>query len=124
MDRRRLGELSLRLDAAYCAAAAVAVALFADPLSQALFVSTWVVIGAAAGTALWALTLLSAARGSQVRRWLVGVLASNVVAATLVAALAVTRARDAFALLLVAVALEVAAFAVSQALALRCTASG
>lgn len=119
MDGRALGALSLRVDAIYCAVVAGCVLVFAAPLAQALVVPAPLVLGAAVATAVWALGLHRASRAPALRPWLLGVLAANTVAAGLAAALAVTRPRDALSLLLLAVAVEVAAFAVSQAVALR-----
>ena len=119
MDTHRVGRVSLRLDAAYCALAAVLVVVFAGPLAGLFAVSAWVVVAVAAGTAGWAAALWHAAGRAVVRPWLAGVLVANVVAAGAIAALAASRPRDAFALLLAAVSAEVAAFAVSQAVALR-----
>ena len=118
MDGRRLGQLSLRADAAYCGLTAACLGLFSGPLSKALAVPVWVVLVAAAATAVWALRLQAAARGAE-RSWLVVVLLVNAVAAVLVAGLALSRPWDALSLLLFLVALEVAAFAASQAVALR-----
>jgi hypothetical protein len=119
MDTYRVGRVSLRLDAAYCALAAALVLAFAGPLAGLFAVPVWVVVAVAAGTAGWAGALWHAAGRAEVRPWLAGVLAANVAAAGVIAALAVSRPHDAFALLLAAVSVEVAAFAVSQAVALR-----
>ncbi len=119
MDAHRVGRVSLRLDAAYCALAAVLVGAFAAPLAEVFAVPGWVLVAVAAGTAGWAAALWHAAGRVAARPWLVTVLAANVVAAVAVAGLAVSWPAGAFALLLGAVAVEVAAFAVSQAVALR-----
>lgn len=119
MDAHRVGRVSLRLDAAYCAVAAVLVVAFAGPLAGLFAVPVWVLVAVAGGTAAWAAALWHAAGRVVVRPWLVTVLAANVVAAGAVAALAMSRPAGAFALLLGAVSAEVAAFAVSQAVALR-----
>lgn len=119
MDRRRLGQTSLRADAAYCAVTSACLAVFTGPASGAVGLPVWTVLAVAAGTAVWAFSLARAARGAQLRPWLVRVLTANIVAAVSIAGLAVTRPRDAVSVLLLAVALEVAAFAASQAVALR-----
>ncbi|CAA9428068.1 MAG: hypothetical protein AVDCRST_MAG35-2416, partial [uncultured Quadrisphaera sp.] len=77
------------------------------------------VLAAAAVTALWALALGLAARAARLRGWLAVVLAVNVGGVLGLGALAAARPFDLLSLLLAAVALEVAAFAASQALALR-----
>jgi hypothetical protein len=119
MDGRRLGRLALTADAAYCALAAVSLVTFASPLSEGLDVPIEGIVLAAVGTASWAVTLRIVARRGALRPWLIGVLAANIVAVGLIGALAAFRPPDALSVLLVAVALEVAGFAVVQASALR-----
>lgn len=119
MDGRGLARLSLRADAAYCALTAVCLLVFARALAVGLAVPTWVLLTAAVATGTWAASLCSAAGSARLRTWLAVVLAANVVSAVLVATLAVTRPLDALSLLLLAVAVEVAAFAALQGLALR-----
>ncbi|MFC6017923.1 hypothetical protein ACFP2T_17110 [Plantactinospora solaniradicis] len=120
MRAPRVGRLSLQLDAIYCALAGVSLILFVDPASERLTVPPAVIIASAIAIGGWAFALHRVARRPRLRPWLVGVLAVNVVAATLIAAFAEVRPWDgAFTLLLAAVAVEVAAFAVSQAVALR-----
>jgi hypothetical protein len=119
VDGQRLGRISLTADAAYCAVAALCLLVFAGPLSDALSVPTIGVALAALATAAWAVLLRLAARRAPLRPWLVRVLVANVMAAVVIGALAVIRPLDAFSLLLAAVAVEVAAFAASQVIALR-----
>jgi hypothetical protein len=110
----------LQLDSIYCTVAAVALILFVDPVSERLTVPPAVTIAIAVAVGGWAFALHCAARRPRLRPWLVGVLTANIVAATLIAALAAVRPWDgAFTVLLAAVAVEVAAFAISQAVALR-----
>jgi hypothetical protein len=120
---RSPGRLSLRLDATYCAVAAALLVVFTGPVSERLAVPPAVIPVSAAGVGGWAFALHRIARRPRLRPWLVRVLAANAVAAALIAAFAGARPWDGgFTLLLVAVAAEVAAFAVSQAAALRRTA--
>lgn len=110
----------MRLDSIYCAVAAVALVLFAEPLSEGLAMPPAVTVAIAAGVGGWAFALHRVARRPRLRPWLVLVLTANVVAATLLAAYAATMPwAGALTVLLAAVAVEVAAFAVSQAVALR-----
>ena len=118
MDGRRLGQLTLRLDAAYCALTGLCLLLFAGPLSEALALRSGVVFAAAVGSGVWALILGVAASRAALRPWLLRVYVTNVLAAGLIAALAVSRPLDAVSVALVAVSIEVAVFAVSQAVAL------
>ncbi|MGX7676688.1 hypothetical protein [Plantactinospora sp. DSM 117369] len=120
MRTRHAGRLSLQLDAIYCAVAAVSLILLVNPVSERLTMPPAVTIAIAVGVGGWAFALHRVARRPRLRPWLVAVLTANVVAATLLAAFAAVRPWDgAFTVLLAAVAVEVAAFAVSQAVALR-----
>jgi hypothetical protein len=119
VDGQRLGRIVLTTDAAYCAVAALGVLVFAGPLSGALAVPITVVMLAALGTAAWAVCLRVFARRAVVRPWLVRVLVANVLAASAIVALVATRPLDGLSILLAAVAVEVAGFAVCQALVLR-----
>jgi hypothetical protein len=117
---RAPGRLSLRLDSIYCAVAAVLLVVFADPVSERLATPPAVTVALAAGVGGWAFALHRIARRPRLRPWLVRVLAANVVAAALIATFAGVRPWDGVVtVLLIAVAAEVAAFAVSQAAALR-----
>ncbi|MEJ3748426.1 hypothetical protein WEI85_34715 [Actinomycetes bacterium KLBMP 9797] len=119
----RAGRLSLRLDAIYCAVAALALVVFVDPVSRRLDTPPALILAIAVGVGGWAFALHRVAWRPRLRPWLAGVLLANVVAATLIAVLAAVRPWDgAFTVLLAAVAVEVAAFAISQAVALRQTA--
>ena len=125
MRTRHAGRRSLQLDSIYCAVAAVSLILFSDPVSERLAVPPAVTVAIAVGVGGWAFALHRVARRPRLRPWLVGVLIANIVAATLIAAFAAVRPWDgAFTVLLAAVAIEVAAFAASQAVALRPAAQG
>ncbi|WP_328474122.1 hypothetical protein OHA21_14330 [Actinoplanes sp. NBC_00393] len=116
MRERRAAVRNLRLDAAYCAAGAVLLAVFAGPAAERLGLPAAVIYGVAAAIGLWALALHLAAGRHGLRRWLVGVFSANVVAAGAIGVVAAVRPWDALvSLLLVAVAVEVGGFAVSQA---------
>ncbi|MFG1775826.1 hypothetical protein ACGFIR_21170 [Micromonospora sp. NPDC049051] len=120
MRTRPAGRLSLQLDSIYCAVAALSLILFVNPLSERLSVPPAVTIAIAVGVGVWAFLLHRVARRPRLRPWLMVVLIANVVAATLLAAFAAVPPWDgAFTLLVAAVAVEVGAFAVSQAVALR-----
>ncbi|SHN14140.1 hypothetical protein [Cryptosporangium aurantiacum] len=109
----------LRTDAAYCALAALILGLFAGPVGGALGVPAGVPFAAAVLTFGWAGVLLVLASRRRLRGPVRFVLVANVVAAAGLAALALTRPLDALSLLLLAVAVEVSAFAVWQAVLLR-----
>lgn len=116
----RVGRLSLRFDAIYCALAAASLILFLDPISNRLSVPPALTAAVAAGIGGWAILLFRVAGGRRLRPWLAGVLVTNLVAATLIAVYAAAEPwQGAFTIVLVAVSVEVAAFAASQAVALR-----
>jgi hypothetical protein len=116
-----MGErLNLRLDAAYCAGAAVLLAVFATPAAPLLGVPAAATLAVSVGVAVWAAALLVAQRSRRLRLWLAFVGAANVVAAAAIGTLAAVRPAPGWVtLLLAAVAIEVGAFAVSQAVLLR-----
>jgi hypothetical protein len=109
----------LRLDAVYCAGGgSLAIALYA-PLSR-LFEAprvVFVLVGTAA--IAWALVLVWLARAPKWRVSAGVVATANVVGAAAIAAVAAFAPALAGRLLLVAVAVEVSAFAVAQLVALR-----
>ncbi|MBG0565982.1 hypothetical protein [Actinoplanes aureus] len=120
MRDRNAAARNLRLDAAYCAICAALLALLAAPAATRLALPPAVVLTAAAAVGVWALTLHLAAGRRRLRPWLIGVLTANVLAAGAIGAAAAIRPWDALVtLLLAAVAVEVAGFAVSQAALLR-----
>ena len=103
----------------YCAVAAVILGLFAGPVGSGLGVPSAVPLAAAMVTLGWAGLLLLLASRRRLRGPVAFVLAVNVVAVVALGALAFTRPVDALSALLVAVAVEVGAFAVWQAVLLR-----
>ncbi|MFI5956170.1 hypothetical protein [Cryptosporangium sp. NPDC051539] len=109
----------LRADAAYCAVAALILGLFAGPVGGALGVSAAVPLVVAMLTFGWAVLLFALASRRRLRGPMRSVLTANVVAVVGLAGLAVSRPLDALSLLLFAVAVEVAVFAVWQAALLR-----
>jgi hypothetical protein len=114
------GQLSLRFDAIYCAVTAVMLVVFAGPVAERLDAHRLWVLAAAASVAGWAYVLNRAAHRRPLRRWLAGVLVANVAAAAVISGFVTVRPwQGAFSVLLIAVAIEVALFAVSQAVALR-----
>jgi len=109
----------LRTDAAYCAITAVLLGVFAGPVAGALGVPVAVLLVAAAVTGGWAALLLLLASRRHLRGPVGFVLVVNVVAVAGLGALAVTRPVDGLSALLLAIAVEVGAFAGWQAVLLR-----
>lgn len=114
-----LGTWSLRLDAGYCAVLGVIIAVTAPHLTMSialpmpLLVAIGVIVAVWAGLALWMLARLS------LRRALLLVLGVNTVATVLISVAAFGVASADAMIPVLAIALSVALFAVSQAVALR-----
>lgn len=119
MNGRKIGSLSLRLDAAYCAAAAILVATLSPWLADMVGVSTWAMFAIALVVAAWAAALRIAPPRIGLRPTLIVVMSANFLAALGIGLLALTAPNVAVTILVAAVAVEVAAFAVSQAVSLR-----
>lgn len=118
MDGRRIGSVSLRLDAVYCAATAVLVAGFTPLLAPILEVSPIALVAVASVVAAWAAFLWFGSRRFALRPMLWTVMSANIVAAAAIGLVASVLPGFAMSLLLAAVAIEVAAFAFSQAVSL------
>lgn len=115
----RLGRLSLRLDAAYCTVLGAGVALAAPAISPALAMPAWLLAAVGAAVVVWAgLILLMLAR-LRLRTALRLVMIANLLAAVAVAAISVTGAAVLIVLAVLAVAVDIALFAGSQAFALH-----
>lgn len=115
----RIGRLSLRLDAAYCTVLGAGVALTAPSIATALPMPVWALVAAGVVMVLWAgLILLMLAR-LPMRAALRLVMVANLLAAAAVAALSITSAAVIVVLAVLAVAVDIALFAGSQAFALR-----
>jgi hypothetical protein len=104
----------LRLDAAYCAGAGLLALGLARPLAELFDVPAAAVAALGAATLGWASLLALLARREAWRAPLLVVGVANALAAAAVAAAAVAAPATAARLLLVAVALEVGAFAAVQ----------
>ncbi|MFF3731236.1 hypothetical protein ACFYXM_13190 [Streptomyces sp. NPDC002476] len=119
INGRKLGVWSLRLDAAYCLVLGVFVAVTAPQivtvveLPLPLLFATGVVVAIWSGLVLWMVSRL------QIRLALKLVMGVNIVATALIAAASLTAATSVIVIAVLAIALEVALFAVSQAIAIR-----
>jgi hypothetical protein len=119
MSGELLGRRLLRLDAGYCAGAGlISIGLFA-PLARLLDAPTGAPLAAGAATLAWAIVLMRLARRADWRPSVAGVAAANALAATAIGAVALFTPATGGRLLLAAVAVEVAGFAVGQAASLR-----
>ncbi|MGN7246310.1 hypothetical protein ACTHQ1_01125 [Janibacter anophelis] len=115
----RIGRLSLRLDAAYCAVVGVAVALAAPTISTGLPLPAWVISLAGAVVVIWAASIVGLLAWVPLRTSLRLVMGVNLLGAVAVASLSSVGASLLVAVALLAVAADVALFAGSQSLAIR-----
>ncbi|TCC28066.1 hypothetical protein [Kribbella speibonae] len=113
------GDRTLRLDVAYCALAALLLLTFARPLAPLTGLPATALAAAGLGVLAWTALLAYLTAVAPRRLALRIVLAVNVVATLAIAITAATSHDTLLTFLLAAVAAEVAAFAVTQALALR-----
>lgn len=118
VDGVKLGQASLRLDAVYCAAAAIFITAVAFPLANTAGVHPGLSLAVAGMVAVWAAWLWRAHRRAGLVPVLRLVLGANVVASGVLLALGLAAPSRLLALVIVAAAVEVGAFAVSQAVAL------
>lgn len=119
IDGRKLGAWSLRLDAIYCALLGGAVALAAAPVAAVVAIPQPLIATAGTVVVLWAGLVLWMLIRLRIRSALRTVMGVNILAALLVAACAVTAGTLLAVVAVLAVAVDVALFAGSQALALR-----
>lgn len=118
MKGQRLGLLSLRLDAIYCAVVGIAVAIAAPAISTVVALTPAVIVALGLAVALWGTTVEWMRAALDVRVALRIVMTANVVAAVAVALVSFAAAAVLAALVILAVAIDVAGFAGSQAIAL------
>ena len=114
-----LGRRLLRLDAVYCAGAGLIAIVLFTPLARLLETPRAVPVVAGVATVVWAVLLHRLAERAVWRTPVTAVAAANALAVAGLVVLAVLAPGIAARLLLAAVAIEVAAFAVGQAVALR-----
>ncbi|MFV0433715.1 MAG: hypothetical protein ACK5LO_07045 [Leucobacter sp.] len=119
IEGRKLGVWSLRLDAIYCTLLGGTVALGAAPIAAVVAIPQPLITAAGIAVVLWAglvLWMLMRLRIQTALRMVMGV---NILAALLVAVCAVAAGTLLTVVAVLAVAVDIAIFAGSQALALR-----
>ncbi|MFE6994348.1 hypothetical protein ACFVAE_00155 [Microbacterium sp. NPDC057659] len=119
IDGRALGTWSLRLDAIYCVLLGGAVALTAAKISAVVAIPQPLIASAGAVVVLWAGLVLWMLVKLRIRTALQTVMGANVLAAVLVAMCAIAAGTLLAVVAVLAIAIDIALFAVSQALALR-----
>lgn len=115
----RVGRLSLRLDAAYCTLLGAGVAIAAPMIAASLPVPVWTLVVAGVAVLLWAGLILVLLARLQLRTALRLVMVANLLAAAAVAAVSSLGATLLVLAAVLAVAVDIALFAGSQAFALR-----
>lgn len=119
INGRKLGMWSLRLDAVYCTLLGATVALFAAPIAEVVALPGPLIAAAGIAVVLWAglvLWMLMTPRIQTALRMVMGV---NIPAALLVAVCVIAAGTLLAVVGVLAVAVDIARFAGSQALALR-----
>ncbi len=119
IDGRRVGVWSLRLDAIYCTLLGAAVALGAAPIAAVIALPQPLIAAAGVAVMLWAGLVLWMLVKIRMRSALRTVMGVNILAAVLIAVCAVAAGTLLAVVAVLAVAVDVAIFAASQALALR-----
>lgn len=119
IDGRGFGVWSLRLDAIYCTILGAAVAISAAPIAAVVALPQPLIAAAGIAVVFWAAVVLWMLMRLRIRTALRAVMGVNILAALLVAVCAVAAGTLLAVVAVLAVAVDVAIFAVSQAVALR-----
>lgn len=119
MNGERLGRLSLRIDAVYCLVVGLAVAISAPFLTPAVALPAPLMVAIGVAVVVWAGLVERMRARLPLARALRIVLAGNIAATLAVAAVSVTGAALVAVLVILSVAVDIALFAGSQAIALR-----
>lgn len=119
IDGDRFGRWSLRLDAAYCAVLGVLVAAGCGRIADAVAFPPLVIAAAGVAVVVWAGGILWMLSRLPLRLALRLVMTANVLAAVAVGFVSVAAATALIVLAVLAVAVDIALFAASQAVALR-----
>lgn len=119
IDGRKLGIWSLRLDAAYCLILGILVASTAPYIANVVALPLPLLFITGMIVALWAGLVLVMVARMRLRLALALVMGVNIVAAILIAAASLTAATTLVTIAVLAIALDVGAFAASQMLAIR-----
>ena len=118
MDGDGFGRWSLRLDAAYCAVLGTAVALGARQIAEGVALPPLVIGAAGVAVVVWAGGVLWMLARLPLRRALGLVMVANVLAALAVGLVSATAATALIVGAVLAVVVDIALFATSQAIAL------
>lgn len=119
MNGQRLGNLSLRLDAAYCVVLGIIVVLASTQIAQTIALPTPIVVVTGVVVAAWGLWVEWMRRHLERRLALRVVMIANIVATMAIALVSLVAATFFSILVIISIAVDVALFAGSQAAALR-----
>ena len=119
IDGDRLGRWSLRLDAAYCAVLGALVAVGCGQIANAVAFPPLVIAAAGVTVVVWAGGILWMLSRLPLRLALRLVMTANILAAVAVGFVSGAAATALIVLAVLAVAVDIALFAASQAVALR-----
>lgn len=119
IDGRVLGRWSLRLDAAYCALLGAAIALSSGWIAESIALPQPLIATIGVVVVLWAGTVLILLGTLHLRAALRFVMVANILAALAVGLTSVVGASLFAALAVIAIAIDIALFAASQAIAVR-----
>ena len=119
IDGDTFGRWSLRLDALYCAVLGIAVVLAAGPIAQGVALPPLVIAAVGVAVVVWAAGVMWMLARLPLRRALGLVMIANVLAALAVGLVSLTAATALIVGAVLAVSVDVALFATSQAVALR-----
>lgn len=116
---QKLGVWSLRIDAIYCLLLGAYVAICAPQIATVVVLPLPLIIATGLLVAVWAMLVWWMVMRMRIRLALQLVMGVNIVAALLIAVASVTAVSSLVAFAVIAIAIDVALFAVSQAIAVR-----
>jgi hypothetical protein magn03003830 len=119
INGEKFGRWSLRLDAAYCVMLGAAVALFSGRIAEGLALPAPLIAAVGVAVVVWAGGIVWMLARLPLRSALRLVMVANTLAAPAVGFASATAATVLIALAVVTVAIDIALFATSQAVALR-----
>ncbi|GAB2528578.1 hypothetical protein [Paramicrobacterium agarici] len=119
VNGEKFGRWSLRLDAAYCVLLGSGVALFADQIAQGVALSPLLIAIVGVGVVVWAGGILWMLAKLPLWFALRLVMVANLLAAGAVGFVSIAAATVLIIAAVIAVAIDIALFATSQAIALR-----
>ena len=119
LNGQKLGVWSLRIDAIYCLILGAYVALCSPQIATVVSLPLPLITATGLLVAVWAMLVWWMVVRLRIRLALQLVMGVNIVAALLIAVASVTAASSLVAFVVIAIAIDVALFAVSQAIAVR-----